>query len=278
MDREITLRDYGRVMWSGRWLIVVAAVAAALVGLVLSFVQSTTYTATAEVFLGQPTTVSGTPVGTPATHAGTAPEVLRSDGLIARVAEKAGVTPARVRRAVSIDVPGGPGTQNQPSLATITIKDSHRVHTRDMARAYAEEVLEDAEIGFRDVTNAYRSRLADARIEVDRLEDEIALFQEQVQASQGSQAFLSWQILLSNAQDQLSIAETAASEQQLLLAKANQIEAPRITEIPEGVRSSAGARNRARTVLIAAIIGLLVGVMVTFVWRGSPAGRARPPA
>ena len=80
-----------------------------------------------------------------------------------------------------------------------------------MAQAYAEEVLEDAEIGFRDVTNAYRSRLADARAEVDRLEDEIALFQEQVQASQGSQAFLSWQILLSNAQDQLSIAETAAS-------------------------------------------------------------------
>ena len=278
MDREITLRDYGRVLWSGRWLILVAAVAAALVGLVLSFISTTTYTATAEVFLGQPTTVSGTPVGTPATHAATAPEVLRSDELIARVAERAGVTPARVRRAVSIDVPGGPGTQNQPSLATITIRDEHRVHARDMAQAYAEEVLEDAEIGFRDVTNAYRSRLADARGEVERLEDEIALFQEQVQASQGTQAFLSWQILLSNAQDQLSIAETAASEQQLLLAKANQIEAPRITEIPEGVRSSAGARNRARTTLIAGIIGVLVGVMVTFVWRGSPAGRARPKA
>lgn len=278
MDREITLRDYGRVLWSGRWLIVVAAVAAALVGLVLSFVQSTTYTATAEVFLGQPTTVSGTPVGTPGTHAGTAPEYLHRDELIARVAERADVTPARVRRAVTIDVPGGPGTQTQPSLATFTIKDSHRVHARDMARAYAEEVLADAEVGFREVTGAYRSRLADARDEVERLEDEIALFQEQVQASQGTQAFLSWQILLSNAQDQLSIAETAASEQQLLLAKANQSEAPRIVEIPEGVRSSADARNRARTVVIAGIIGLLVGMIVTFVWRGSPAGRARPKA
>jgi uncharacterized protein involved in exopolysaccharide biosynthesis len=278
LDREITLRDYGRVLWSGRWLILVAAVAAAFVGLILSFVSTTTYTATAEVFLGQPTTVSGTPVGTPATHAATAPEVLVGDGMIERVAEKAGVTPARVRRAVTIDVPAGPGTQNTPSLATITIKDEHRAHTLDMARAYAEEVLENAELGFRDVTGAYRSRLADARAEVTRLEDEIELFQRQVQSSQGTAAFLSWQILLSNAQDQLSIAETAASEQQILLAKANQIEAPQITELPDGVRSSAGARNRVRTVVIAGIIGLLVGVMVTFVWRGSPAGRGRPKA
>ncbi|MDX6554341.1 MAG: Chain length determinant protein [Miltoncostaeaceae bacterium] len=278
MDREITLRDYGRVLWSGRWLIVAAAVAAAFVGLVLSFVSSTTYTATAEVFLGQPTTVSGTPVQTPLTSAATAADVLRRDDLVKRVAEQAGVSAARVKRNSAIEVPRGQGAQSQPSLATITVKDSSRIHAKDIARAYAEVALAEAETGFRDVTGAYRSRLASSRAEVTRLENEIDLFQRQVQASQGSPAFLSWQILLSNAQDQLSIAQTAASEQQILLAKANQSEAPRINEIPEGVRSSSSARNRLRTVLIAGIIGLLVGVMVTFVWRGSPAGRARPTA
>jgi uncharacterized protein involved in exopolysaccharide biosynthesis len=278
LDREITLRDYGRVLWSGRWLIVAAAVAAAFVGLVLSFVSSTTYTATAEVFLGQPTTVSGTPVQTPLTSAATAADVLRRDDLVKRVAEQAGVSAARVKRNSAIEVPRGQGAQSQPSLATITVKDSSRIHAKDIARAYAEVALAEAETGFRDVTGAYRSRLASSRAEVTRLENEIDLFQRQVQASQGSPAFLSWQILLSNAQDQLSIAQTAASEQQILLAKANQSEAPRINEIPEGVRSSSSARNRLRTVLIAGIIGLLVGVMVTFVWRGSPAGRARPTA
>ena len=44
MDREITLRDYGRVLWSGRWLILASTVVAALVGLLLTFVTSTEYT------------------------------------------------------------------------------------------------------------------------------------------------------------------------------------------------------------------------------------------
>ncbi len=48
MDREITLRDYGRVLWSGRWLILAATVIAAIVGLALSFATTTTYRATAE--------------------------------------------------------------------------------------------------------------------------------------------------------------------------------------------------------------------------------------
>ena len=72
VDREITLRDYGRVVWSGRWLILATTVAAAVVGLLLTFVTSTTYTATARVFLGQATTVSGAPFSTPATNPATA--------------------------------------------------------------------------------------------------------------------------------------------------------------------------------------------------------------
>ena len=66
MEREITLRDYGRVIWSGRWLILTTTVVAALVGLALSFVASTSYTATAELFVGQATSVSEPPCQPPA--------------------------------------------------------------------------------------------------------------------------------------------------------------------------------------------------------------------
>ncbi len=67
MDREITLRDYGRVLWTGRWLILATTVVAAIAGLLLSIASTTTYTASAELFVGQATTVSGTPVATPDT-------------------------------------------------------------------------------------------------------------------------------------------------------------------------------------------------------------------
>ena len=49
---------------------------------------------------------------------------------------------------------------------------------------------------------------------------------------------------------------------------------PYIVSLSESPSSSSSAPNRLRTVVLAAIIGLLVGVIVTFVWRGSPAGRA----
>jgi uncharacterized protein involved in exopolysaccharide biosynthesis len=62
----------------------------------------------------------------------------------------------------------------------------------------------------------------------------------------------------------------------LLLAKGQEIEAPSIVSVSTTASSSGSAPNRARTVLFAAIIGLLVGIIVTFVWKGSPAGRAAP--
>jgi uncharacterized protein involved in exopolysaccharide biosynthesis len=39
VEREITLRDYGRVLWSGRWVLLVAAVVSALVGLLVSLAR-----------------------------------------------------------------------------------------------------------------------------------------------------------------------------------------------------------------------------------------------
>ena len=64
------------------------------------------------------------------------------------------------------------------------------------------------------------------------------------------------------------------SEQQLNLEKERQIGQPAIISLAENPTSSSSLPNRARTVILAAVIGLIVGVIVTFVWRGSPAGRA----
>ena len=68
------------------------------------------------------------------------------------------------------------------------------------------------------------------------------------------------------------------ADAELTVAKAQQIEQPQIIAKSNGATSSSGIGKRGRTVALAAIIGLLLGIVVTFVWRGSPAGRAgRPP-
>ncbi len=72
------------------------------------------------------------------------------------------------------------------------------------------------------------------------------------------------------------MASTELADQQLNLVKERQYGQPDIVSLAQSPSSSSSLPNRARTVLLAAVIGLIVGVIVVFVWRGSPAGRAAP--
>jgi uncharacterized protein involved in exopolysaccharide biosynthesis len=276
LDREITLRDYGRVLWSGRWIILATTAIAAVVGLLLSFASTTRYTATAELFLGQATTVSGVPVSTPATNPATAPTVLTGDDLVERVAREIGVGPQRVREGVSLSAPRAPGGSvgNQPTVATITVVDEDRDVARDGANAYAEAVLAESREIFRDVVTTYEQAATRARADVERLQAELEGYRRQLAAAAGTNRELALQSLLFSANQQLSLAQTELSAQELNLAKERQIGQPDIISLARSPASSGSLPNRARTTVLAAVTGLLVGIIVTFVWRGSPAGRA----
>lgn len=275
MDREITLRDYGRVLWSGRWLILVATVAAAVVGLLLTFVTSTTYTATARVYLGQATTVSGAPLSTPATNPATAGTVLTGDNLVTEVAEEIGVPPSRVRGGVALTAPRAPGgaAGNQPTVATITFTDENRRVAREGANAYAEAVNRRALQNFSAVFDTYARGEERAQADVTRLQNQIGSVQRQLTTATGEERAILATLLLSAGQ-QLSVAQTTLTTQELNRAKADANEKPYIISLSESPSSSSSAPNRLRSVILAGVIGLIVGIIVTFVWRGSPAGRA----
>lgn len=277
MEREITLRDYGRVIWSGRWLILTATVVAALVGLALSFATSTSYTATAELFVGQATSVSGTPVSTPGTNPALVPIVLTGDNLVGRVAEEVGVTPGRIRRGVELTAPRAPGGSvgNLPTVITVTFRDEDRDIARDAANAYAKAIEAEAKEDFAGVTGAYESAITSAQIAVERLEAQMGGYREQLATASGDR-LLVLQSLLNSAGQQLQIATTELSSQRLALVKEQQFQ-PGIISLATSPSSSGSVPNRLRSVILAGVIGFLVGIIVTFVWRGSPAGRAANP-
>lgn len=276
MDREITLRDYGRVLWSGRWLIVASTLIAALVGLLLTFLTTTTYTATAELYLGQATSVSGTPVSTPTTNPATAPSALTGDRLVLQVAKELGVPPKRVRKDVTLTAPRAPGGSvgNQPTIATITFQDQNRDLARRGANAYAAAVLEQAKSSSAELVSTYEQAVTDAQANVARLQAELAGYRRELLQTPGGDRGLALQSALFSAQSQLAVSQTDLSDQRLNLVKERQIGQPAIISLAESPASSSSLPNRARTVILAAVIGLIVGVIVTFVWRGSPAGRA----
>jgi uncharacterized protein involved in exopolysaccharide biosynthesis len=276
VEREITLRDYGRVLWGGRWLILAATVIAALVGLILTFVTETTYVATAEVYLGQATTISGTPVSTPTTNPATAPTALTGDNLVTQVARELDVSPGRVRDGVEVTAPRAPGgaVGNQPTIATVTFTDESRDVARRGANLYAEAILEQARESSAEIVDTYEEAVARSSAQVDRLERELAAYRRQLAQNPGGEQAILLQSLMSSAGQQLQVASTELAEQRLNLVKERQYGQPDIVSLARSPSSSSSLPNRARTVLLAAVIGFIVGVIVVFVWRGSPAGRA----
>lgn len=277
MEREITLRDYGRVIWSGRWLILTAVAIAALVGLALSFATTTRYQAEAELFVGQATSVSGTPVSTPGTNPALVSTVLTGDDIVGRVAKKVGVTPKRIRKGIELTAPKAPGGSvgNLPTVITITFTDENREVAKDAANAYAQAIYEQARDDFSGVRESYTSAIAAAQANVDRLEAEIAAYRRQLATATGDRLIV-LQSLLSSSGQQLQISTTELSDQRLNLEKDDQFQ-PGIVSLATSPSSSGSVPNRLRSVILAGVIGLLVGIIVTFVWRGSPAGRAAKP-
>jgi uncharacterized protein involved in exopolysaccharide biosynthesis len=274
VEREITLRDYGRVLWRGRWIIIATTVVAALVGLVLSFVGGTEYTATARVYLGQATSVTGIPIATPATNNVTASDVLERDEITTDVAESIGVGASRVRSGVEVSVPEARGAAAMaPTVATVTFTDSDRDVAKEGAEAYAAALVVDASENYDEVVAVYEQRLARGQAELARLDRQIQTFERQLAANAGTDQEALYQSLLFSTIDRKSDLIEEVGEQELNIAKAQQIEQPTVVTKTATVSSNAATGSRTRTVGLAAAIGLLIGIVIAFVWRGAPSSR-----
>lgn len=276
MEREITLREYGRVLWSGRWVLVAVTVAAAMVGLILSLLATTTHTATAEITLGQATTISGTPVSTPATNPATASTVLGSDRLVVAVAEQLDIDPDDVRAAVNLTAPRtvGGAAGNQPTLIVLTWTDTDEELAVAGANAYLDQIEQFMLAANAPVIDTLRQTVTRARGDIERLSDEIDGYRAQLQAAPTQEARITLQGLLSAATSQLSSAQGLLANQQTALAKAETIEQPSVISQAEDAVASGGLAGIARNIVLAGLIGLLLGIVIVFIWRGSPAGRA----
>jgi capsular polysaccharide biosynthesis protein len=276
LDKELTLRDYGRVLRSGRWIILTTTVAAALVALILSLARTTHYTATSHVFLGQVTTISGTPIQTADTSPATASEALGGDDVIARVAAKTGVAFKKIKDNVDFSVPRTPGGQaaNQPAVATITYSDTNRPRASRVANAYADEVLAAAQGKVDAVQSVLVKRVAQRQQELALTNGQVDSARKGLRTAGSDAAQQMWQALLFAATQSQSQIRTDLSNTDLELAKSRQAESPRLLSRSEDTTSSAGLTSRLRTVIFGAIIGFILGIVITFVWRGSPAGRA----
>ena len=251
-EREITVGDVWRAIWRGKWIVVGTTVLAAIIAFAITFTADTTYTASSKVYLGQATTMMGNLASTPGTNPLTAATMLQGDAVVAAVAKQTGLTPSTVRARTDIAVPRAPGTvtTNQPAIATITATMAERDAAIRLANAYADAALAGASGGYEAVSNTLERQVRQLRAEEIRLT-------AAVRRQPGND-------LLTQLNDVREVLTTS----ELQLARVQQIEAPSIVTLATGAASSGSTTNRARTTILGAIIGFLVGIVIALATSG----------
>jgi uncharacterized protein involved in exopolysaccharide biosynthesis len=270
VEKEITLGDYGRVLWSGRWIILIAAVGAALIGLVASLARHATYTSSSIIYMGLVTSPkSGSVVPSPITTPTTALKALKADTFIQTAADAAGVPFARVKDGVSFAVERVAGAVggNLPTVVTVQFTDRNRATAIRVANAYADGVFKYAQSGYGVVTKAEQDIVDHGTTRIAQIEKTLDALRRQ------STPVTS--VSLVSLQREMATLQQSVDDAALVLATNTLVQQPSIVSKATSASSSAAPGQRLRAVLFGAILGLVLGAIVTFVWRGSPAGRAR---
>lgn len=278
-EREVDLRRQWNVLVQRWWLPAAGLLGGVVIGFLISLGGSQVYTAKATIYVGQPLSSSGVQVQSQATNPSTVHEIVLAPATIEAVARRVGLAPGQIRGRISTQTVSGAITKlGQNPLVSIGVTGHLRGKVAATANALAEAVVtSDALAHYSKIKIASLSKLVDAeRTELASIDRRTGQLETFVRANGGSATD---RLILANVLNGLVqerrqvVDEQAATQQQLALAK--EVEAPRIITFAAATKTT--ARSRRNTVIVAALIGLLVGIFAALLWE--PVGRVvRRPA
>jgi capsular polysaccharide biosynthesis protein len=261
-EQEIDFGRYGRLIAARWWVVVAGFVIGAVIGYTLSLGSTQTFKATATVYLGQPYSASGNvQLQSAQTNPSTVRQIAHAEVIVEKVARGCKAKPGDFRGGISTqNVAGNLSKNGQTPLVTISVQTSKRRVASCAANALAKEVV--------DRSSAFANQKI-ANFSAQISSDELNIGQINRALESGSLSAtdkLVVQIRLAQAQsDKLQTAQ--------LLLQAKQVEKPTILTGAAAERIT--ARSRRNTVVVAALIGLVIGVIAALMWDGVAAGMSR---
>jgi capsular polysaccharide biosynthesis protein len=261
-EQEVDFGRYWRLIAARWWLVAAGLVIGAVVGYSVSLGGSQTFKATANVYLGQPYSASGSvQLQNAQTNPSTVRVVVHSDAILSGVASACKAKPADFRGGISTQAIAGNIAKNgQTAEVSISVQSARRRVAGCAANELARAVVKKTS-GFANQKIANFSN----QITID--EKTAALIDQALQrggVSSTDQLLLQLR-LAQTQQDRLSTAQ--------LLLQATQVEAPRI--LTGATPQRVTARSRRNTVVVAALIGLILGAIAALMWDGVAAGMSR---
>jgi capsular polysaccharide biosynthesis protein len=285
-EQEVDFGRYWRMIAARWWLPVGLLVAGLVIGYLVSLgTNSTTYKATAQVYLGQPLAPdSGSPVSSPPTSLGLVSNLVTSESTVRAVAAKVGLKTGRLRGHITtkpiLGVTTGRLGTPAPLLA-ITVQGSVPKKVAGSANELAKMVVDELS-SYTDVKiQALEDQLAfderelaavTTRITQQSRQQAALLGQTGLSASEKLIASVNFNNILIFLDQRRTSLERDRLDVRQQLSLAEDVERARVTS--PAVASKAAAPSSRTGAAIGGLIGLILGILAALLWD-PVAARAR---
>jgi uncharacterized protein involved in exopolysaccharide biosynthesis len=255
-EQEVDFAKYVRLLAVRWWLLAAGVVAGAVIGYLVSLGGTQVYSATATVYLGQPyTPTGGALVQNPQTNPSAVATVVQSQAVQNAVANRCKTKAAAFEhgistQAIATGASAKSGAQINP-LVKVTVQAKKGKVASCAANGLADAVVK--------ALGTYAAQ------KIANLKAQIALDNAQIKAVQSAinSASQSETIkLIVQTQIRSYQQDKTTNAQLLLLAKG--VESPRV--FTHAASHKITARSRRNTVVIAALIGLILGALAALLW------------
>ena len=278
-EREVDLGRYWSTIAAHWWLPAAGLAIGIAVGFLISLGGKQVYQAKATIYLGQPLSSSGVQVQSQATNPSTPRQIVTAPATINAVARRVGLKPSQLRGHVSTQAVSGNITRlGQNPLVSITVTGRLRGKIARAANVLADTVVRsDALASYSKTKIATLERLVhDEQTNLANIDQSTKTLQAALRESSGvstPERLILLGQLNGLLQQRLSIVDQLTTNQQQL-ALAQDVEAPKVTT--RAVATKTTARSRRNTIVVAALIGLILGLIAALVWEPLTRAVRRP--
>jgi uncharacterized protein involved in exopolysaccharide biosynthesis len=261
-EQEVDFGRYWRLLAARWWIAAAGLVVGAVIGYLIALGGSQVFKATATLYLGQPYTASGnSQLQSAQTNPSAVRVVAHAESSIVRAASACKTKPGLFRGGISEQTVSGNIAKNgQTPFVSLTVQSKKRKVASCAANQLAAVVVEKLSTFASQKLKNFENQIAVFNTDIAQIND--ALKSSSVSSTD---KLILLQRLTNDQQNKLNISQ--------LVVEANQVEKPYVLTGAHSTKVT--ARSRRNSVVVAALIGLVLGAIVALMWDGVAAGLAR---
>jgi uncharacterized protein involved in exopolysaccharide biosynthesis len=252
-EQEVDFAKYVRLLGARWWLLVAGLVVGAVIGYLISLGGTQVYSATSTLYLGQPTTASGnSQLQTLQTNPSSVGTIVHQHQVDLAVAAVCKAKVSEFRKGISTKAVTGYLSKNgQSPLVQLSVQ----AKKAKVAQCAANQL---ARIANTKLGTFAAGKIANFRAQIAADDKDITGFQTAIAdpSVSSTDKLILETLLRGDQQDKIAATQ--------LLLQAEQVEAPRL--VSGAAAQKITARSRRNTVVIAALIGLILGAIAALLW------------